>query len=144
MLSSQLGGVLCDIPILRNILSSVAKKGPYIAKNFLDKQIDSFSKEYVTGTGLTLTNNEIKDIMKEIMSLENGGIFIKGTTRKITSQEGVFLSFLRPLMTTRLPLIKSVVTPLPKVFLLPLGLSGAMSATNAAILKKIMHQELQH
>ena len=29
----QLGGVLCDIPIFENILSSVAKKGTHIATN---------------------------------------------------------------------------------------------------------------
>ena len=37
--------------------------------------------------GITLTNNEIKDIIKVIKSLENRGILLKGTTRKITSQE---------------------------------------------------------
>ena len=37
--------------------------------------------------GITLTNNEIKDIMKVIKSLENGGISLKGTTTKITSQK---------------------------------------------------------
>ena len=51
------------------------------------------------GTGITLTNNEIKDIMKVMKSLENRGILLKGTTRKVTSQEGAFLKFLRPLMT---------------------------------------------
>ena len=43
------------------------------------------------GTGITLTNNEIKDIMKVMKSLENRGILLKGTTRKVTSQEGAFL-----------------------------------------------------
>ena len=43
--------------------------------------------------GMTLINNEIKDIMKVIKSLENKGILLKGTATKITSQEGGF--FLR-------------------------------------------------
>ena len=60
------------------------------------------------GSGITITNNEIKDIMKVIKSLENRGILLKGTTRKITTQEGGFLNFLRPLMTAGLPLMKSV------------------------------------
>ena len=51
-------------------------------------------------------NNEIKDIMKVIKSLENRGILIKGTTTKMTSQEGEFLNFLRSLMTAGLPLMK--------------------------------------
>ena len=37
--------------------------------------------------------------MKVIHSLENWGFFLKETTRNITSQEGGFLCFLRPLMT---------------------------------------------
>ena len=43
----------------------------------------------ITGSVITLANNEIKDI-KVITSLENRGILLKGTTRKITSQEGGF------------------------------------------------------
>ena len=75
--------------------------------------------------------------MKVIQSLENRGILLKGTTRKITSQEGEFLNFLRPLMTVGLPLIKCVLTPLAKSALLPLGLSAVMPAADAAIQKKI-------
>ena len=51
-------------------------------------------------------SNEIKDIMKVIKSLENRGILIKGTTTKMTSQEGEFLNFLRSLMTAGLLLMK--------------------------------------
>ena len=82
--------------------------------------------------------------MKVIKSLENRGILLKGTTRKITSQEGGFLNFPRPLMTAGLPLMKSVLTPLAKNILLPFGLSAAMSATDSSIQKKIMDQELQY
>ena len=39
----------------------------------------------ITGSRITLTNNEIKDIMKIIKSLENKEVFLKGTTRQITS-----------------------------------------------------------
>ena len=37
--------------------------------------------------------------MKVIKSLEYRGILLKGTARKIISQEGQFVSFLRPLLT---------------------------------------------
>ena len=43
---------------------------------------------------MTLTNNELKGIIKVIKSLENREILLKGTTRKITSQEGDFSIFL--------------------------------------------------
>ena len=62
--------------------------------------------------------------MKVIKSLENRRILLEWTTRKISSQEGGFLNFLRPLMTSGLPLMKSVLTPLAKNVLLPFGLSA--------------------
>ena len=43
-------------------------------------------------------------------SLENRVILLKGTTRTINSQKAGFLNFLRPLMTSGLPLMKSVLT----------------------------------
>ena len=78
--------------------------------------------------------------MKVIKSLENRGILLKGATTKITSQEGGFLSFLRPLMTPGLPLMKSVrvLTPLAKIVLIPLRLTASASATDAAIQKKLL------
>ena len=76
-------------------------------------------------------------MIKVIRSLENRGILLKGTTRKITSQEGGFRNFLRPLMRAGFPLMKIVLTPLAKSVLAPLGLSAASLATDAAIQKKI-------
>ena len=66
----------------------------------------------IKGSGLAITNNEIKDIIKVIRSLENKTILLKGTTKKITGHEGGFLNFLKPLITTGLPLMKNVHTPL--------------------------------
>ena len=91
----------------------------------------------ITGSGITLTNNEIKDILKVIKSLENRGISLEGTTRKIASHKGGFLNFLRPITTAGLPLMKSVFTPLAKSVLILLGLLARMSAADAAIQKKI-------
>ena len=95
------------------------------------------ASDKLLGTGITLTDNEIKDILKVIKSSENRGILLKGTTRKMTSQRGRFLNFLRPLMTTGLPLMKVVLMPLAKSVLLPLRLPAGMSAADAAIQKKI-------
>ena len=90
---------------------------------------------------MALTNNEIKDIMKVIKSLENRETLLKETTIKITSQEGRFLYFFRPLMTFGLPLMKSVLKPLVKSVLLPLRLSAGISAIDVAIQKKIYESE---
>ena len=75
--------------------------------------------------------------MKVIKSLENRGILLTWTTRKITSQEGGFLDFFTPLMTAGIRLTKSVLIPLAENVLLPFGLSAVMSATDAGIQKKI-------
>ena len=84
------------------------------------------------------TNNEIKDIMNVIKSLDNRGILLKGTTKKITSQEEGFLNFLRPLITTGLPLMESILTSLAKIILLSVVLPTGMEATDADIQKKII------
>ena len=91
-----LGGVICDIPIFDSISLSLAKTGTYrvrdLGKDFLDKQINRFNKEYITGkgSGITLTNNEVKDIKKIIRSLENRGILLKGITKKLLVKKDDF------------------------------------------------------
>ena len=86
--------------------------------------------------------------MKVIKSLENRGILLKGTTSKITRQEGGFLNFLRSLMTAGLPLMKNMLAPLAKNTLMPLGVSPSMSANNPAFQKKttallILNEEME-
>ena len=53
--------------------------------NIIGKKIKN-GISLVKGSGITLTNHEIKDIVKVIKSLENEGISLKETTRKIASQ----------------------------------------------------------
>ena len=89
----------------------------------------------ITGSGLTLTNTEIKDIMNVIKSSENRGNFLKGTRRKINSQEGECFNSLAPAMRAGLSLKQNVLTPLAKSVLLSLGVTAKASATDAAIQK---------
>ena len=86
------------------------------------------------GLGITLTNNEIKDIIKVIKYLENRGILSKETNRKIASQEGEFLNFLKLLMTADLPLMKSILTPLAKNVLILFELIVAVASDAALII----------
>ena len=54
-------------------------------------------------------------------------------------QSGGFLGrLLGPLLKTGLPLMKSVIKPLAKSFLIPLGLTAAASAADAGIHRKIL------
>ena len=64
-----------------------------IGYNLLNIKINMDTYRLLSGSGLTLTKNEIKDVVKVIRSLENRRILLKETTRKITSREGGFLSF---------------------------------------------------
>ena len=58
---------------------------------------------------------------------------MKCTTRKINIQERGLQNFFGPLMRAALPSMKSLLTPLANIFLLPLGVTAAASATNAVI-----------
>ena len=94
-----------------------------------------FSKKIQKGiskiavSGITLTNNEIKDITKVTWSLKNKGILLKGTTKKIVNQEKGFFVFHKLLMTAGLPLMKTLVTPSAKSVSGPLGLTAAATAS---------------
>ena len=77
---------------------------------------------------MTLTNDQIKYIMKLISSLENTGTLSKGTTAKITVREGgIPGSFLVPLLRVDLLLMRNVHIPLAKSVLIPLKLTPAVS-----------------
>ena len=82
--------------------------------------------------------------MKVIKSLHNRWILFNRTTKNIISQEGGFSQFLIALMTASSPLMESVLTPLAKSLLLPLGLSAGMLAADVDIQKKFMDQAQQH
>ena len=114
------------------VKKGVAKSAGEATKYYLNKGINKLNKRF---TGITLTNYEMKDIIKVVRSLENRGILLKETTKNIATQDGGFLMFLKPLMAAGLRLMKSVLAPLAKSVLLPLGLTATPSAANEAIQK---------
>ena len=81
------------------------------------------------------TMTEKSDIIKTIRTIENRGILSKETTRKITSQEGRLLNFLRSLMLAGLSLTKSFLMSLGRSILIPSG-SKTLIPSGAAISKK--------
>ena len=48
----------------------------------MNKEVNQLNKKFKStkGSGTSLTNIEIKDIIKAIKSLENRGLLLKGTT----------------------------------------------------------------
>ena len=84
--------------------------------SLVDNKTDLKTSKILMGSGKALTSNEKKDIEKVIRSLEKERILFKGTTGKVTSQEGRFPNFFRQLMTADSPLTKSVLPNWLKVF----------------------------
>ena len=78
----------------RYIISTklAAKLAEKATECYINKGIKELNQKFASSksSGITLTNNEIKDIMRVIKPLENRGISLKGTTRKSTSQEEGF------------------------------------------------------
>ena len=50
-------------------------------------------------SGISLTNNEIKDIIKSIKNLEKKGVLLRGTSEKIKAQEGGYLGRFQGLLS---------------------------------------------
>ena len=90
---------------------------------------------------LLLTERQVSSICKAFANNSSVNIKFSKTQLSKMIQAGRFLGKLfDPLLKTRLPLIKNVITPLAlaKSVLIPLGLTAAASATDAGIHKKIL------
>ena len=86
---------------------------------------------------LLLTDREVLNLCKSFANNLSDDIKLTNTQLSKMMQSGELLNrLLRPLLKTGLPLIKSVIKPLAKSFLLPLGLTAATSAADAGIHKK--------
>ena len=88
---------------------------------------------------LLLTNRQVANIRKAFANHSSTDIKLSKTQLSKMIQSGGFLGkILGPLLKTGLPLIKSVIKPLVKSVLIPLGLTTAASAADAGIHKKIV------
>ena len=88
---------------------------------------------------LLLTNRQVANIRKVFANHSSIDIKLSKTQLSKMIQSGGFLGkLLSPLLKTGLPLMKSVIKPLAKIVLIPLGLTAAASAADAGIHKKIL------
>ena len=86
---------------------------------------------------LLLTNRQVANLCKPFANHLSTDIKLSKSQLSKMIQLGGFLGrLLGPLLRTRLPLMKSVIQPLPKSVLIPLGLTAAASAANAGIHEK--------
>ena len=87
---------------------------------------------------LLLINTQVSKLRKAFANGSSANIKLSKTQLYKTGQSGRFLGrILEPLLKTGLPLIRNVFKPLAKSVLIPLGLTAAASATDAAIHKKM-------
>ena len=88
---------------------------------------------------LLLTNRQDANIRKAFANHSSTDIKLSKTQLSKMMQSGRFLGrLLGPLLKTGLPLMKSVIKPLAKSVLIPLGLTAAASAADAGIYKDIL------
>ena len=86
---------------------------------------------------LLLTKRQVSSIRKAFTNNSSVNIkFAKAQLSKMMQSGGFLGKLLGTLLKTGLPLIKSVITPLAKIVLIPLGLTAAASAADAGIHKK--------
>ena len=86
---------------------------------------------------LLLTNRQVTNLRKGCASHLSTDIKLPKTQLSKMIQLGYFIGrILGLLLKTGLPLMKSVIQPLAKSALIPLGLTAAASATDAGIHKK--------
>ena len=88
---------------------------------------------------LLLSNKQVANIRKAFAIHLSTDIKLSKTQLSKMIQSGGFLGrLLGPLLKTGLPLMKSVIKPLAKSVLIPLGLTAAASAADAGIHKTIL------
>ena len=88
---------------------------------------------------LLLTNRQVANLRKAFAKNTSTDIKLSKTQLSKMIQSGGFLGrLLGPLLKTGLPLMKSVIKPLAKNVLIPLGLTAAASAADAGIHRKIL------
>ena len=86
-----------------------------------------------------LTNRQVANIRKAFAKNASTDIkLLKTQLSKMILSGGFLGKLLGPLLKTGLPLMKSVIKPLAKSVLIPLGLMAAASAADAGIHKKTL------
>ena len=83
---------------------------------------------------MLLTNTQVSKPRKAFANGSSANIKLSQTQlHKLEQSGGILGRLLEPLLKTRVPLIENVFEPLAKSVLIPLGLTAAASATEAAV-----------
>ena len=114
-------------------LQSAIKNENDVVLRLSSNMVANFSNE------LLLTNRQVESIRTAFANHLSTDIKLSKTQLSKMVQSGGFLGrLLGPLLKTGLPLMESVIKPLAKSVLIPLGLTAAASAADAGIHKKFL------
>ena len=127
-------------------LKSAIKNETHVVLRLSSNLIDNSDDNTNFPHELPLTNRQVENIRKAFTftklshanHLSTDIKFSKAQLSKMIQSGGFLGKLLGPLLKTGLPLMKSVIKPLAKSVVLPLGLTAAASAADAGIHKKIL------
>ena len=120
-----------------SILKSAIKNETYVVLRLSSNMVGNSNDNTNFPHELLLTNKQVENIRKAFAKNTSTDIRLSKTQLSKMIQSGGFLGrLLGPLLKTGLPLMKSVIKPLAKSVLIPLGLTAAASAADAGIHKK--------
>ena len=121
-----------------NKLKLGIKTGIEVALKLSSNAVGNSNDENNFPHQLLLTNTQVSRLRQAFANSSSANIKLSKTRlHKIGESEGFLGRFLGPLLKTVLPLRGNVLKPLAKSVLIPLGLTAAASATDAAIHKKM-------
>ena len=121
-----------------NKLKSAIKDETDVVLRILSNMIGNPDDETNFPDKLLLTNRQVANLRKAFPKHTSTDIKLSQTQLfKMIQSRGVLGRILSPLLRTGLQLMKSVIRPLPKGVLVPLGLTAVASAADAGIHKKI-------
>ena len=122
-----------------NKLKSAIKNKTDVILRLSSNMIGNSDDETNFPDKLLLTNRQVANLRRAFAKHTSTSINLSKTQLSKMIQSGGFLGrVLGPLLKTGLPLMKSVIKPLAKSVLVPLGLTAGASAADAGIHKKIL------
>ena len=120
-----------------NKLKSAIKNGTKVTSNLSANIIGDYNNENNFPNKLLLTNTQVSNLRKAFANNFSANTKLSKTEWHKIGQSGGFLGrLLGPLLKIELPL-ENVLKLLAKSVLIPLGITSAASATDAAINKKM-------
>ena len=128
-----------------NKLKSRIEIGPEVTVKLSSNIVADSNDENNFPHKLFLINRQVSRLCKAFANNSSANRKLSKTQlHKIGQSSGVLGRILGPLLKTGLPLIKDVLKPLAKSVLIPLGLTAAVSATDASVHKKCFDLEIRH